>query len=324
MADQVAPSAEERALDALTKIMESAIAPDMLEAQQIILRRLALAGDLFPARVPPPQNITQVGGYLNLLADQQELRLQVLAATLGVAGPNPMPGWTAERPPMSFTNRPNDRPAGVAQASIPVGFTIRADFAAPLDDALARIRAKGGTLPLLSPPRVLPRPASGTNPPAIDGLALVGRTLEAVPAAALVDPANDPLAVGGAGTAGNEVFARQIDSAAPEAASVTSGAFNLWACTATACAQQAVTGAYIALTPLLNAAGWYQPTITSPTAQGSPGNWNRWTNVTGLVAGRTRFGDELSLLYTRAEIAQSALADKLDWIWNGTAFAAVP
>src|SRR5438132_1440035 len=102
-------SAEDRALDALTKILESAISPDMLEAQQIILRRLALAGDLFPARVPAPANITQIGGYLNLLEQQPELKAQVLAATLGVAGPNPPLGWTQSLPALFFATRQNDR-----------------------------------------------------------------------------------------------------------------------------------------------------------------------------------------------------------------------
>jgi hypothetical protein len=246
----------------------------------------------------------------------------VLAATLGVAGPNPMPGWTSERPAISFVARPNDRPVGAAQATIPVAFTMRADLAGPLEEALAKIRAKGGTFPLLSPARVLPSPVSGTAAPPTDGLALVGRTLEAVPAAALVDPTTDPLAVGGVGAAGNEVLARQVDAAAPDAASVTSAAYNLWACTATACSQQAVTDKFIAVTPPLNGAGWYQPAVSAPTSLASPGNWSRWTNVTGLVSGRTRLGEELGLLYTKAEIAQSALADKLDWAWDGTAFKA--
>src|SRR5688500_12586302 len=115
MAAELAGNAEDRALDALAKVLEKATAPDMLEAQKVILRRLALAGDLFPSRVPAPLNITQVGGYLNLLRDHLELRTQVLASALGVAGPNPFPGWEPVRPPLFFATRTNDRPAGLSQ-----------------------------------------------------------------------------------------------------------------------------------------------------------------------------------------------------------------
>ena len=92
-------TADERALDALTKVLESALSPEMTAAQLLILRRLSTAGDLFPSRVPAPLNITQVGGYLNLVADDPVLSAQVLASALGVAGPNPTPGFDPPRPP---------------------------------------------------------------------------------------------------------------------------------------------------------------------------------------------------------------------------------
>src|SRR5215208_886986 len=209
-------SAEDRALDALTKILESAISPDMLDAQRIILRRLALAGDLFPSRVPAPLNITQVGGYLNLLAKEPVLRAQVLASTLGVAGPNPPLGWEPVLPGLFFATRANDRPAGASQAAIPVTFTVRNDFAAPLDAALKTLHDSGGVLPLLTPVRALPA-ASGNTPPG-DVLPFLGRTLQIVPAAALNDPAVDPIAVGRLGAAVvSQVVSRQVDAAAPNA-----------------------------------------------------------------------------------------------------------
>src|SRR5438067_1782562 len=55
-------SAEDRALDALTKILESAISPDMLEAQQIILRRLALAAALVDPATGPLARAQRGGG----------------------------------------------------------------------------------------------------------------------------------------------------------------------------------------------------------------------------------------------------------------------
>ena len=63
------------------------------------------AGDLFPSRIPSPLNITQVGGYLNLIERDPVLRAQVLSSALGVAGPNPMPGWDPVLPALYFTTR---------------------------------------------------------------------------------------------------------------------------------------------------------------------------------------------------------------------------
>ena len=50
---------------------------------------LALQGDVIQSRIPAPRNITEIGGYLNLLQTlgQAEMRTQTLAGALGVAGP---------------------------------------------------------------------------------------------------------------------------------------------------------------------------------------------------------------------------------------------
>ena len=81
--------------------------------------------------MPPPRNITEIGGYLNLLEtlNQDVIRSQMLAATLGVAGPNPTPGFTPTAPVLFDVQRANDRPSGPTQASVPVQFAIRSDFA---------------------------------------------------------------------------------------------------------------------------------------------------------------------------------------------------
>jgi hypothetical protein len=42
--------------------------------------------------------------------------------------------------------------------------------------------------------------------------------------------------------------------------------------------------------------------------------------VTGLVAGTTRFGDELAFVYNPLQIAASPLRDRLTWKWNGSVF----
>src|SRR5215210_1980705 len=161
MAEETPSTAEDRALDALTRILDASISPDMLEAQQIILRRLALSGDLFPSRIPAPRNITEVGGYINLIDNDLVLSAQVLASALGVAGPNPSPGFEADLPPLYFETVANDRPEGTAQAATPVSVAVRSDFAVAFKGAQAALHAVGATLPVLSASRPLPRIALG-------------------------------------------------------------------------------------------------------------------------------------------------------------------
>ena len=321
MADDTSTTAEDRALDALTRILDSAISPEMLAAQQTILRRLAMSGDLFPSRVPPPGNITEIGGYLNLVADDPVLNAQVLASALGVAGPNPSPGFDPVLPPLYFVTRGNDR-SGPSATATPVSFSVRNDFAAAFDQAIDTIHDVGAGLPVLAASRPLP-PFTLTATLPTDLLPYLGRTLELVPSAALVDPTTDPLAVGQIGGAGPTlVAARQVDATAPSAGTVTAAAWSMWTCTATACTQASITDAWVDLAPVLNAAGWYAPTpVDDPVSATQPGNWSRWTNVTGLVAGHTRFGDELELLHPAGAISASIVRTATDWIWDGDAFS---
>ncbi len=313
-------TAEDRAIDALTKILESAISPEMTQAQRVILQRLATAGDLFPSRVPAPLNITQVGGYLNLIEKDPVLRAQVLASALGVAGPNPTPGFDPTLPPLYFATRAGDRPTGVAQATTPVQFRVRNDFAAPFDAALKTLHDLGVQVPVLAVDALLP-PVGGPTP--TDLLPYVGRTLRLVPGAALVDPPTDPLALGQLGGAGEQlVLARQVDTTAPQAGTVVAAAYAVWTCTAGACTQTTLNAAFVDLRPVLGAAGWTRPATAAPTSTGATGDWHTWTNVTGLVAGVSTFGEELRLIYSLGQIGASAVRECLDWVWNGTAFAA--
>lgn len=315
-----ASTAEDRALDALTRVLDSAISPEMLEAQQIILRRLALSGDLFPSRVPPPLNITEVGGYLNLIDHDVVLRAQVLAAALGVAGPNPSPGFDPVLPALYFVRRTNDRPAGLEPVT-PISYSVRSDFVIAFDGAVQQLHDKGCVLPVLAMTRPLPPVVLGAAPPA-DLLPFLGRSLELLPAAALVDPTTDPLGLGQAAGAGpNLVVARQIDATAPDAASVPAADWSLWSCDATTCSQATVNDAFLELAPVLNAAGWYAADpITAPISTGEPGDWSRWTNITGLVAGVTRARDEIELLYPAGAIAASSVRERMDWVWDGATF----
>lgn len=317
-------TADERAIDALTKVLESAISPEMTEAQRLILRRLATAGDLFPSRVPAPLNITQVGGYLNLVADDPVLSAQVLASALGVAGPNPTPGFDPTLPPLYFVTRTNDRPAGTAQPSTPVQLRVRSDLAAPFDAAVAVLHDLGVTLPVLAADAPLPPLGPPGTAPPTDPLGVLGRRLVLVPAAALVDPTLDPLAVGQPGGAGPQLsLARQLDATAPQAGTVVAAAHALWTCDATTCTQSTVTDAFVDLDPVLAAAGWHraQP-LAAPVTSSDTKGWNTWTNITGLVAGTSTVGAELRLLYSAGQIAASSVRGLQDLVWDGTAFVA--
>lgn len=315
-------SAEDRALDALTRILDASISPDMQTAQQLILRRLALAGDLFPSRIPPPRNITEVGGYLNLISGDLVMRAQVLSSALGVAGPNPSPGFTPDLPGLYYASLPNDRPPGPSQPAMPVELQVRSDFAPAFTAARERLHRLGAQLPVLAAGRPLPAAGPGLAPPD-DLLPFLGRVLDLVPGTALADPATDPLALGQeAGAGPQQLLARQLDPAAPDAGSVAAATWALWQCDASACTQADHTGAWIPLEPILNAAGWYLPAaVAAPTGPGASGGWQRWTNVTGLVPGASTVGDELRLLHGPGAIAASSLRERLDWAWTGTTFA---
>jgi hypothetical protein len=114
----------------LLDILSAAAGVDATQAQQMLLRRLALEGDVIPSRIPAPRNISEVGGYLNLLAtlNQTELRSQMLASLLGVAGPNPPVGWFPSAPPLSFQTITNDRPSIPTVAAIPLTYAMRSDL----------------------------------------------------------------------------------------------------------------------------------------------------------------------------------------------------
>ena len=139
-------------MNALVELMRAGARPDVLEAQRLLLQRLANQGDVFPSRIPLPRNITEVGGYLNLLevAGQFDMRLSAIASALGVAGPAAASSLTGAVPP-GFVDVPNDRPAGPAQPSIPPPLAVRADFHAPLLAALEILHASGCVLPLRAP-----------------------------------------------------------------------------------------------------------------------------------------------------------------------------
>ena len=78
------------------KLLEQESSDEILELKKAILRRIASETEIVPPRVPAPQSITEIGGYINLLrksgrkdknGDEQML-LQFLASTLGLPRPS--------------------------------------------------------------------------------------------------------------------------------------------------------------------------------------------------------------------------------------------
>ncbi len=143
-----------------------------------------------------------------------------------------------------------------------------------------------------------------------------------MPAAALRDPATDPIVLARAQGSGDpfEVMARVI---APGSVAVPPANFDAQQCDSTSCTPVAQNNvSYVPLAPALATAGFYPANpLPAPTSNASQ-DWSRFTNVTGLVAGVTKLGDELAFLHNASQIQGSAFASRLHWTWNGTTFAA--
>lgn len=311
-------------LNTLIDILRQSTAPEAQDARNLILRRIALAGDVTPSRLPAPLNITQLGGYINLLESlgASELRQRMLSAILGVALPETQARTFTTGPILFFTERQNDRPTGDQQAAIPLSFTLRSDFVKAFDIMLANLHAIGCMLPILTPARSLPSLES-EQPSPRDLLTFIGRTLEFVPSSALIKPDTDTLVVGGPqGDQKIQLAARQVGPAATGSVSPVQILWQVWMWDATQSKMLSLplSANLLPLEKVLNAVGWYNSSIRIPVSPVEQGDWNFWTNTTGLVVGVTRYGDELRLLYTPAEIANCGLREMLDWIWDGKNF----
>lgn len=319
--DTVADPTATSFFESLLELFRQAHNPDLCEAQNILLRRLALQGDVVGSRVPAPQNITEIGGYLNLLRElkQEEMLAQMLAGILGVAGPNPPLGWPTPRPSLRMVPLANDRPEGSGQSAIPLWFVVRSDFLPALQQGRNRLHEQGCVLPLSASGRRLP-PASSFGPAAADLLPYLGRCLEVVPAAALNDPAADLLAlVRPAGT--TEAFRIAARVLAPGSVPVPAADWDALKCDSSSCSVVQITGGqFVPVAPILASAGFYPPTPLPEPVNILSTEWTRLTNVTGLVKGKTKLGDELELLYQAAEIGASVFATMLNWLWDGSTF----
>jgi hypothetical protein len=315
-------SGENLILGALADILRSGTDPDVLESQRILLRRIALEGNIVDSRVPAPKNITEVGGYINLLTTlgHTDIRTQMLASVLGVAGPATPIGLSGEGPVLAFVSLPNDRPEGPGQATYTTTFSVRSDMADDLALALQRIRGSGCALPLSTPARVLPVTTPGRllQP---DLLQILGRVVQVAPAALLADPAKDPVAIARLETDPPDrwqLLVQEIDGQSR----LSFASWIAYQATDTNVAiMPPAQRQYLPIANILAQAGWYsaQPFV-APASATQQGSLPRLVNVTGLVRGQTTLGEELMMLYPRTAVMASALAGALSWIWNGTAF----
>lgn len=308
-------------LEALAGIIRQANSAEAWEAQNILLRRLALQGDVIGSRVPAPKNISEIGGYINLLTElqQTEMRSQTLAGILGVAGPNPPLGWTSNKPVYAIVSLVNDRPDGAAQPMTPLSVAIRSDFAEAFQNARKALHDRGCLLPLLSSWLPLPPSEPGATAPA-DVLPYLGRALDLVPAAALRDPNTDALALARpyGSTQAYELVARVIE---PGVISVPEEHWEALQCDDTSCAAiEQAEASFVPIAPVLAAAGYYPVSPLPLPATSKSVAWARLNNITNLVPGVTRLGDELARLYIASAVAASVFAGRTHWIWNGSSF----
>jgi IPT/TIG domain len=317
------PALTGQLVNSIVDILKTASSPGAIEARNMILRRIALQGDVIGSRIPPPKSISEIGGYMNLLEiiKQPEMRAQALAGILGVAGPSQPLGWVSNDQPLAFVTLANDRPAGPAQPTISLTFLVRSDFSGAFQAALNAFHQQGCALPISGQPAVTLPPAMPGALPPVDVLPYLGRTIDLAPAAALTNPQIDALALVRAQGSGNpfQVASRVLS---PGIVPVVPANYGALQCTAASCSIVAIAGGqYVPVAPILATAGFYPAApLPQPTSLGST-TWARFTNITGLLPGVTKLGDELSLLYGWSTINHSIFAGALQWVWDGAKFA---
>jgi hypothetical protein len=224
-------------------------------------------------------------------------------------------------PSLHFSRVPNHRPEVAARPAIPTKVRVRADLEPDLRGALDGIADHGAALPLLGAPAALPVPGGG-EPDDDDVLATIGRLVRVVRAAALSDPDADAVALARPDGGGDlRVVARVLDEAAPRAGEVTAAAWEAFTCDSAQCSSGTADRKYLEVEPLLAEAGWHHPVPEEPSSLGDQGRWDRFYNVTGLVAGETTLGSELRLFYSGEEITASPLRERLTDVWDGERFS---
>lgn len=69
------------------RFLEQEVSDEMYKIRKLLMLRAALEGEVKASRIPVPRNITEVGGYYNLLAKQKEktMQRQMIASALGLS-----------------------------------------------------------------------------------------------------------------------------------------------------------------------------------------------------------------------------------------------
>jgi hypothetical protein len=70
----------------VSKLLEQEVSQEMQKIRQLVMLRMAMEGDIHTSRIPTPMNITEVGGYYNLLVEQNEHTMlrQLVSSALGL------------------------------------------------------------------------------------------------------------------------------------------------------------------------------------------------------------------------------------------------
>jgi len=220
----------------------------------------------------------------------------------------------------------NDRPSAPAQSSFPLPVLVRSDFVDPVQNALKTFHSYGATLPLVSPP--VPDAAARWNRSVAptDILYYLGRTLLIAPTSALTNPAADPVAlIWPTGSGQPFVLASNVlnvpTAPIPPSELVSPNEDAVVCSNASQTTVRLGQANFVLVAPVLAAAGYYPASPFPVPANSADLALAHLANTTGLVAGVTQLGDELSLLYRQDQVNQSVFASMLTWTWNGTAFA---
>ena len=69
----------------LASLMQQGTDPVLVELRNLLLKRIAAECDIKPSRIQAPLNITEIGGYYNLLAKTtNKAQRQMLSSILGL------------------------------------------------------------------------------------------------------------------------------------------------------------------------------------------------------------------------------------------------
>ena len=280
----------------LLEILRQEASPETIKARNMILRRIATENQVVASRIPQPMNITEIGGYLNLLEKlgHNDLQYGMIASILGQPPKNTETAFYDTEPVIFFSEYISDRPECPGIMSLPLTFSMRNDFSAPFSAVVRTLHESGANLPMMSVVPQLPR--VGCVPDETEMMRIIGRRMEIAPSSAYNDPTKDPIVVtkegifAKNGSISRDVNALKLSEKGMEEVELSAG--------------------LIPLESLLAQAGWYR-FGEDPL---------KLVNITGLVKGRTTYGEELARIYTGAQIAASGVRDVISLVWDGKAF----